>query len=62
MRIMTHSAEALLAEAATCRRIAAGMGADPLALSLIEMAEDYEARAAALTPAPMLIAAPDQPA
>jgi hypothetical protein len=41
------SPEELLSKAATCRRIAQGMGDDPLANSLIEMAEDYEERAAA---------------
>ena len=35
----------LLSRAQTCRRIAEGMGADPLAAKLIEIAEDYEARA-----------------
>ena len=48
---MTHandSREDLLSKAATCRRIAEGMGADPLSHSLIEIAEDYEARAAAM--------------
>jgi hypothetical protein len=43
-----ESPEDLLSKAATCRRKAERMGADPLANSLIEIAEDYEARAAEL--------------
>jgi hypothetical protein len=43
-----ESPEDLLSKAATCRRRAQTMGADPLARSLIEIAEGYEARAAAL--------------
>ncbi|MDB5671000.1 MAG: hypothetical protein JWO25_1959 [Alphaproteobacteria bacterium] len=53
------SAEDLLAKAGTCRRIAQGMGGDPLALSLMEIAEEYEARAAALGPTVMVN--PDRP-
>lgn len=49
------SPEDLRARAATCRRVAEQMGADPLARSLIEIAEDYEERAARLAaPAPVM--------
>ncbi|WP_135087977.1 hypothetical protein [Sphingomonas parva] len=56
----TDSPEELLTKAGTCRRIAEGMGADPLARNLIEIAEDYEARAAELQGVITVIA--DQPA
>lgn len=54
------SPEELLAKAATCRRIAEGMGDDPRARSLLEIAEDYEVRAATLQPT--IIVIPDRPA
>jgi hypothetical protein len=48
MSIDDDSLESLIAKAATCRRTAEGMGADPLVQNLIEIAEEYEARATAL--------------